>query len=802
MRVLVTPNLYTRAFAGEPLRGRSASHWFTERRTLPLLRSLPLPEALTTRSAPALFTAYAPPGEESTLPRLSKAAGPHYRSLPEEMRPRLECLIVDIDTPGHVVPEPEWHVDILSRLRAPFDRPMWYRTPHGLRLCYELAESIDITLAQSWLTQAYEALRDLGIPVDAGTEDWTRLFRFPDREADLPRQLDAQPPLSFTPPRPLEVEAAVSLGRVVASARPAAARDKLTRKELKPVEKLNERLADQLYTNRLTSSVGDRHRTLLSAALTIARAYESNDPSIPYELLLRSALTMGKDPDELWSICNWAAAAQDGYVSLLAAEAQQALLKASADMRCRPAEVSKRLIIDTGSEQFVWDEAEGRYSMGYTNQHQLLPALDRHCPGLIPEYYTTFADPIRNHSSHAEKLVYSYDPKHSGYDPHTRTMYVLRCQPDPTIRPVRSQEVEEWLQGTFGASPHYERLLDWLARSRDLSAPVCALYIEGGPGTGKNLLARGLARTWNPEGALVDYAKLLGDFNQPLLDSPLIVADEKVPTDKRGANESAVFRRAIGNDAFRINAKFRTEATLLGYPRTMILANNMEALRINEDLGEDDLEAIRIRIGYIRIPDEAEGFLSDMARRRGYPTVRSMVDRWVSEGTIAAHIYWLSENREVKEGDRFLVEGWESELTETLPSTVGSSGLIAESVANAVASGHFYASVRWFEGSVFVSNALLARDWEDLMPGERLPSNASRLKALKSLSRGTRRTLDLPGVGRRVQKQYWELPAAMVARIAEERGCAPAKDILQAAARTVEDRGAFVAIEKNDTILA
>lgn len=455
-------------------------------------------------------------------------------------------------------------------------------------------------------------------------------------------------------------------------------------------------------------------------------------------------------------------------------------------MGCRPAEVSKRLIIDTGPEQFVWDEQSGAYSRGYTKQHQLLPALDRHCATLLPDYYTSFAEAVRLHSSYAHKLVYSYDPEFSGYDPHTETMYVPVCKPDPALTPRFDPLIDEWFKGTFGLSPHYEKFLDYLCRVFDLSAPVCALYIQADAGVGKNLLVRGLARYYSREASIVDFKKLLENFNQPLLDSPFIVADEKVPTDRRGQNESAIIRQWVGNDGHRVNAKFRTEATLLGYPRTFIIANNQDAMRIREDLTEQDIEAIRIRLGHLQVPAAAEGFLPRMAERHGYNTVREMVDPWVREGLLARHVLFLRETRTVEDDDRFLVEGWESELTRNLPTTVGSAGMVTAAVVNAITSGHFYQSVRWFDGNVYVSNSALPADWEMLMRGERMPSNHSRLKALKSLSGGETVRLDLPNAAKRTQKYYYVLSGELVARLAEDRGEANADELLELVSRETE----------------
>ena len=792
---LVIPHRYVKGWNGTPVQNRTPSHIFSDGRAIQICEDLPLLEALKRSYA---TDAYLVGYGGSPGPRLTKSALTSFLG-DEASAPKLKVALVDVDSPGHSVPEPGWTEEVLEAVPEAF-RPSlgWYRTPHGLRLVWKLSRPVSLFEADSFLKALHASLP---FQTDEGTADWTRLQRLP-RAAGIPAlpydfsALEAGTTLDWRPETPLVRFSPSALGEVLDTPRPSAA-PKLTRTSLKKLLKADESLAEALLADRLHAPTGQRHATLLRAALTIAGAYASNDPAVPYEILSATTTRLGKSLDELWSICHWAAATQSGREAEAAEEAQDLWTVTAEAMGCSVGDAYKRLIIDAGAAQFVWDEEELRYSAPYSHKHQLLPAIDRHCPRLIGDWYDSFAAVLRDHSTVAREIVYSYDPAYDGYSPETETMYYRVCRQDPSLRPEFSADVDEWLRGIF-AGPHLESVLDWLACVPNLAKPICGLYLEGPKSLGKSLLAMGLARLWSPSSTFVEYSQITANFNGPLLRSPLVYGDEKA-TDAQGRSDSADFRRLIGNSSIPVEEKYLPRATILGYPRLLITANNAHALQIQEDLDPADIEAIQLRIGHVKAPKNAADVLKSMARARGFESVRDMADPWIKQGVIARHVLALQKSRKVSPGDRFLVEGWASDWTQNLSTNIGSSTLVTSAIVQAVLSNRFFAGVRFFGGEVYVSNKFLARDWEELLPGERLPGHSGRLKALKALSEGEKRQLDLPGSGSRTQPTYWRIPAEKIAYVAQAEGLASREEILALAAR-VEEQVAAVSI-RPETVL-
>src|SRR5690606_32527461 len=125
-----------------------------------------------------------------------------------------------------------------------------------------------------------------------------------------------------------------------------------------------------------------------------------------------------------------------------------------------------------------------------------------------------------------------------------------------------------------------EKLIDWVASVMRLDRQSCAIYIDGAPGVGKNLLATGLARLWHTGGAS-ELGRVLEGFNDVLTQCPLVFADEALPQ-RRGI--TAELRRLIGSTARNLNRKFLPVCNLDGAIRLIIAGNNDRLLDTGEDL--------------------------------------------------------------------------------------------------------------------------------------------------------------------------------------------------------------------------
>lgn len=792
-RVTVLPRLAHTAFKGDPDQPAPPC------RVAPLLRALE-----SEYSGDVYLCGYAPSDKLADFfHRLSKPALAYY-ALGVEAMPCLTAVFLDVDAPGHKPPAEGWTDGVLGRMASlgwPFG---WYRTPNGLRIVLIPREPVSLLLAEDYLARLVAEVSGAGVPLDETTDQWTRLFRAPRALGrDLPRDFSALAPLSWHPAGLVEATPH-AMGSIVARGAHEYASTSLVKGELAPLYKRNPGLAEALYRNRWAVAAGERHHAILRACVDVCEAYETNDPGLVFRVVGGAATALlsvdraATARDEVIRACEWACALRAGRVEYERAEHEDAARRSARAMGCAPSQVRQRLIADAGEEFFVWDEASLVYSRGYTHSHQIYAALKKHCPTLAGSYSipdaASNAEVYRDCSVPVRNVVFSYyDLPHGQLDLARDTFYARTVRVDETLHARFHAGVDRWLRALGG--DNVDRFLDWMSCVPRLDMPICALYIDAPPSVGKAMLAAGIARLWSPESTLTKYQTLLDRFNETLRYAPLVWADEKVPQDAFDANDSSVFRQIVGNEGTTTEAKRRAQATLLGYPRVLITANNAGALGIREDMSLDDLAAVRLRLGYIKLHDDAPAkVLEELTlAARGDEFVRGYTRDWVVGGQIAQHILWLAENREVRPGRRFLVEGWDSALTQSLAVNAGSTGSIATAIATAIVSELDTDAVRWFGGAVYVSATQIAPEWERLVGNthDRCPSATSRAKALNSLAGAARSKLRHlhPSKTGASQGQYWKIEAEVIARLADERGIASHADIIEACSRKTEPGG-------------
>ena len=146
-----------------------------------------------------------------------------------------------------------------------------------------------------------------------------------------------------------------------------------------------------------------------------------------------------------------------------------------------------------------------------------------------------------------------------GYE--TASIVEAPCPRDPDLQPRYDPEVAQWLK-LFGGDDH-EKLQDWLATAPDLEQPTSALVAVGPPLVGKTLLAFALARLYKSDRP-ADLASVMADFNDGMLASPIVLADEELPKDYRGQAQTARLRQLIQARRHKLNRKFLSEATVRG----------------------------------------------------------------------------------------------------------------------------------------------------------------------------------------------------------------------------------------------
>src|SRR5690606_19730983 len=105
---------------------------------------------------------------------------------------------------------------------------------------------------------------------------------------------------------------------------------------------------------------------------------------------------------------------------------------------------------------------------------------------------------LKRHATVARRVQASLALQRSFYDSRSETFFEA-VAPLRKITPCEYPQIQRWLELLGGAQA--EKLIDWVASVMRLDRQSCAIYIDGAPGVGKNLLATGLARLWHTGGA-------------------------------------------------------------------------------------------------------------------------------------------------------------------------------------------------------------------------------------------------------------------------------------------------------------
>ena len=279
----------------------------------------------------------------------------------------------------------------------------------------------------------------------------------------------------------------------------------------------------------------------------------------------------------------------------------------------------------------------------------------------LPMDVDTSGLPVRHilsrYGGRVDQTTYVSGQNDARYDYTSRSLSVGVHNLVAETKPVFHADVSGWLH-LLGSSDT-DGMLDWLASvTYTQSQPLCALYIEGAPGTGKTLLARGIASLWGKPS--VDYNKVMNaNFNAEMTSCPLLFADEGIIVNRNNMEQASQnFRNVVAGTDHYINAKYRQPIPLVAAMRVLVCANDDNGLPFRESLGQEGIAAIVQRVMYIQASPEARTYLLSLGGRQG-------VTDWAptdnSPGKIAEHLLWLRNNRTVeqKEGQRFLVEGRE-----------------------------------------------------------------------------------------------------------------------------------------------
>jgi hypothetical protein len=346
----------------------------------------------------------------------------------------------------------------------------------------------------------------------------------------------------------------------------------------------------------------------------------------------------------------------------------------AAQQGCSAEEFARRWIIQKGGSFYL--SVAGAYKPP-VSQQELVAAAHQYlapspCQLRVPKANGTMRDMnptelVKTYGTVAQRVVADLSLQVGRYEEQTGTFFEAAC-PLRQLAPLHNPQIEQWL--TLLGGEDADTLLDWVAAVTRLDQQCCALYIHGDMGgEGKGLIGRGLARLWTIGGP-TELARIIEGWNADLARCPLVWVDEQMPKRWRGAGASAELRSLIGSSARTLARKYLDNAELLGAVRLFLAANNENLLDFNEDLSPGDLQALSSRFLYVRAADEARDFLQAIPKK--------IRDSWVDNDLLARHALWLRDNRQIREGRRFLVEGKESTMHRTLATQTGLSGLVCE----------------------------------------------------------------------------------------------------------------------------
>lgn len=729
---------------------------------------------------------YELPGEPN-CPRLNKTCLRWFQTQYSVAQPRLSAIAVDIDMPGHGEVYnwqnmAEWPTEMntwYARTQAAMGRieevmtAGMYLTRGGMRLVWPLAEhrKIGVNLADSYLRQFVEYLQRHGLGADSSCTQWNRLFRLPFVVRDGQRQqlqadFSRMAPLDWMPPDPLTDEGPGAMGEALREQFPELDVQPAGRGEMGRVQDKPFFMAMAAGQPIAPPGTGVMHDTMMRAIASIVSAYDTNDPLLPFRFLLASCRAAEYPEQEMWQQCVWACRVHDGSKKIEEKHYGDALREAAQAMGCADGVVRQHLILAARerTSYYVYNEEKQTWDRPIGSGTLLANKLALGCPTLF-RMPNNVPIPIilENHATVVDHVVVSYIRDKVEYDPFTGAVFEPVAPMDPRLRPEFNPFIDQWLRLLF--ANRVEKCLDWLATLTRLDRPTCALYIKAAPDVGKGLLATGLARIWGS--APSKYEELIRNFQDGLTQCPLIYADESVPEDPFAKNDSSVFRRVIGTGRQKIFIKHRPPAELEGFPRLLITANNPDALNMRDALEPDDVEAIKQRIGYVEAADEAGQYLKELAHAHRMP-VQDFVEPWISSHKIANHVLWLRDNRHVQIGDRFLVEGWESELTNRMAIKFGIAPLLGKFIVKVIRDRmRAVRAVKYGDGEILVNVDYVLDAWKHVMgSSSKPPYEQTIMKALKVLSDGDR--VKMRANENEANRYYWRVNPERVAQIAEE----------------------------------
>ncbi len=431
---------------------------------------------------------------------------------------------------------------------------------------------------------------------------------------------------------------------------------------------------------------------------------------------------------------------------------------------CTPAELRKRWIVQrAGSYYFLVGLPTPHYVGPFGKDDGRLAAATYLAPATnagvvlldVNGVARSAADLSMDYGTIARAVVADMTIQHTHYDASSGAIVEATC-PRRDLAATYHPEIAEWLDLLGGPI-----LVEWISWLLDLDKACAALYIEGKPGAGKSLLAKGLARLWTRE-APTEMAQAMGGYNAALASCPLVFADETTPKDFRGKGRTAELRAFIQAESRPFTRKYLPDASLRGAARVVIAANNHTLLDGEENLTPNDLEAIVGRFVHIDARDASVQYLK-----------ATDTTGWVSQDKIAEHALWIIANTaHAKNPPRFLVQQAASALHRSMSTGTRMGSAVAhwlvsfvlapETLRNgrpAHSSAHL---IRGKEGKLWVSTRALIDYWGVYKTNVREDAATAKavmlgLRGISPTTHTSRRTIRVNGFSEKSPPKFYEI---------------------------------------------
>lgn len=307
---------------------------------------------------------------------------------------------------------------------------------------------------------------------------------------------------------------------------------------------------------------------------------------------------------------------------------------------------------------------------------------------------TSMKNLMKRHGVPVRNVHPRFDIRTSYVDHKTETLNHAICPRRLDLVPAYDPDIEAWLAG-WGD----DTLLDWLATAPKLEKATAALFLHGGPKTGKTMLAMALGTIWGD--APTDLGSLGVNFNEDLAANPIIMADESLPEEYK--KDSGLLRRLITATSTKLRRKYMNTVNLKGCVRVVICKNHLNLFQ-GESMTREDVDAVCERLLYYKLTGQAPYF---------HPV------------RLAQHILWLEENRTVESTDRLWVEGRDSELHRFMRISSKARSLICQWLMNFIMEPtrvqHLARTMFRLGSELEVNPRIIYDQWDSYLQREKCP---------------------------------------------------------------------------------